>query len=332
MRPFSQSSLASAVSLSGGLGFLAHGPNIDKELETSQRLLTSLVVGRGVLPVGIGYQLFQDSLPSALRTIAAHKPAAAWLFAAKNQTELGTWAREITKTTAGATRIWVQVGSVADAEAAIKACGTDIVLVAQGTDAGGHGLARGAGVLSLLPEMKDMLVRRGWAAVPVLGAGGIVEERASAAVMVLGADGIVMGTRFLASQEAGTNEGFRRRLVEAEDGGQVTVRTRLFDDLRGLGDPERGGWTMEYDGRGLINRSVRDGTDGVEIEENIKTFKEALKKPEEGYGEQGRLIAYAGTGVGLIDRVKSASEIVEDVRSRMGKILKGTSSTRLEKL
>ena len=141
-----------------------------------------------------------------------------------------------------------------------------------------------------------------------------------------------MGTRFLASEQAGTNEGFRRRLVEANDGGQVTVRTRLFDDLRGLGDPERGGWTMAYDGRGLINRSVRDGANGVQIEENIKTFKEALKKPEEGYGEEGRLIAYAGTGVGLIDGVKSAAEIVEDVRRRMGEMLNGLNLTRQEKL
>lgn len=88
----------------------------------------------------------------------------------------------------------VQVGSVAAAREA-AAHGADVV-VAQGTDAGGHQWASGAGVVSLAPEVADAL-RDGFPGreVAVWAAGGIADGRGVAAAMALGAEGAVLGTR-----------------------------------------------------------------------------------------------------------------------------------------
>jgi nitronate monooxygenase len=85
-----------------------------------------------------------------------------------------------------------QLQSLAQAKAA-AAIGADI-LVAQGTEAGGHGAARST--LTLVPEIVDTLPE-----VPVVAAGGIADGRGLAAVMMLGAEGALMGTRFYASEE-----------------------------------------------------------------------------------------------------------------------------------
>lgn len=131
----------------------------------------------------------------------------------------------------------MQVGSVKDAVEVARGCKPD-VLVVQGTDAGGHSLAQGAGIVSLLLEVADAveaLAKGGTVEeMPLpMAAGGIVEGRGVAAALVLGAAGVAMGTRFLASAEADITVGYRDEVVRASDGGQNTVMTKIYDSLRG---------------------------------------------------------------------------------------------------
>lgn len=133
-----------------------------------------------------------------------------------------SWTKQRRKA-APRTKVWVQVGSVKDAVEIAQACKPD-VLVVQGTDAGGHGLAQGAGIVSLLLEVADVaeaLAKGGTAKeMPLLMvAGGIVEGRGVAAALVLGAAGVAIGTRFLASAEANIAAGYRDEAVRASDGG-----------------------------------------------------------------------------------------------------------------
>ena len=142
-----------------------------------------------------------------------------------------------TRKAAPRTKVWVQVGSVKDAVEIARACKSD-VLVVQGTDAGGHSLAQGAGIMSLLLEVADAveaLAKGGTAEeMPLLmAAGGIVEGRGVAAALVLGAAGVTIGTRFLASAEANIAAGYRDEVVRASDGGQNTVKTKIYNSLRG---------------------------------------------------------------------------------------------------
>ena len=97
------------------------------------------------------------------------------------------------------------------------------VLVAQGTEAGGHGASRAT--MTLVPEIADA-----FPAIPVVASGGIADGRGFAAAMVLGAEGVLMGTRFYASLEAQAHPAAKRRIVDA--GGDDTVRSIVFDITR----------------------------------------------------------------------------------------------------
>jgi len=88
------------------------------------------------------------------------------------------------------------------------------------------------------------------------------------------------------------------------------VRSKVYDSLRGTTD-----WPDQYGGRGIINESFMDAKNGEVTDSNKRDYEEALKKGDQGWGESGRLTAYAGTGVGLITKVQPAREIIEEIRS-----------------
>src|SRR6185369_12551988 len=86
------------------------------------------------------------------------------------------------------------------------------VLVAQGTEAGGHGASRTT--VDLVPAIVDMAAGR----VPVVAAGGIADGRGLAAMLMLGASGALLGTRFYASEEADGALEAKRRICNAASG------------------------------------------------------------------------------------------------------------------
>jgi enoyl-[acyl-carrier protein] reductase II len=95
--------------------------------------------------------------------------------------------------------------------------GCDVV-VAQGTEAGGH-TGQIAG-MALIPQIVDAVK------IPVLGAGSIVDGRGMAAALALGAQGVWLGTRFAASVEARAASQYKRRILEA--GSADTIVTRCY--------------------------------------------------------------------------------------------------------
>ncbi len=315
MRLINLPPLAVAVSRAGGLGFLAGGGGTDvisleSNLEEAVDLLSkSPIPGAlpGVLPIGVGFINWAVDLDMAISRIQRFVPAAVWFFAPRSNAELVEWTERTREVTSMKTKVWIQVGTVSDAVEVAQSCQPD-VLVIQGIDAGGHGLARGAGIISLLPEVADALAKINLAHIKLMAAGGIVEGRAMAACLILGADGVVLGTRLLASEEATLAKGYQDDVIRAKDGGISTVRSTVYDALRGTT-----GWPDRYNARGIINQSYLDARDGGITETNKKLYAEALEKGDQG-GEQGRLTAYAGTGVGLIKEVLSAQEILDEVR------------------
>lgn len=116
-------------------------------------------------------------------------------------------------------KVFVQVGSVAEAEAA-AAAGVDAV-IAQGIEAGGH--VRGTtSIWELLPAAVEAVKP-----VPVLASGGIGNGAGLARALRLGAQGVSLGTRFVASEEAWIHPVYKQRVVDssAED----TFYGELFD-------------------------------------------------------------------------------------------------------
>jgi len=325
MRLIALSKLACEVSNAGGLGFIGAGSDVstlESELEKSKASL-AVESSNGTLSVGVGFLLWAGDklLQEALPLIERFKPAAAWLFAPDHQAQLARWTIE-TRRVSPATKVWIQVGTVADATSCVQTCHPD-VLVVQGTDAGGHGLENCAGLLTLLPEVDDAI-----SALPsdtprptLIAAGGIIDGRALAATLALGAQGAVLGTRYLACPEANIAKGYRDAVLSASDGGINTARGKLYDTLRGTTD-----WPAHYGGRSVLNASWHDAAQGMSVGENKRLYDDALKMGDEGWGEKARLTTYAGTGVGLVKKVQPAAEVTREVREESIKLLKSRAS------
>ena len=189
-----------------------------------------------------------------------------------------------------------QVQDVEDAHAA-RAAGANII-VAQGSEAGGHGADRST--LPLVPAVVDAV-----APAPVLAAGGIVDGRGLAAALMLGARGALMGTRFYAATEA-LGHGRAKEIIVAARGGD-TRRTRIFDIVR------EHAWPEPYTGRAIRN-SFMERWDGREddlaaaLDEEIPRFRAAVRD-----GDVDTAMVWAGEAVDLISDVVPAAELVRRI-------------------
>jgi enoyl-[acyl-carrier protein] reductase II len=126
-------------------------------------------------------------------------------------------------------------GRVDHARRAVEA-GCDIV-VAQGTEAGGHtGLIA---TLPLVPQIVDAVGDR----VPVVAAGGIIDGRGLAAALTLGADGVWVGTRFIATPEARAVLGYKDALLATAEDGTTISRAYSGKTMRVV----RNTYTTYYD-------------------------------------------------------------------------------------
>ncbi|KAM3414888.1 hypothetical protein BST61_g10031 [Cercospora zeina] len=328
MRLIALASLATEVSRAGGLGFIGAGSdasNLEILLEEAKHQVAGAQVLRvvdNVMPIGIGFLLWagEKLLNEALPLIAKYRPAAVWLFAPQQVGDFEQWTREIRRVTDGKTKIWIQIGQVAEAFDVTTMCEPD-VLVVQGQDAGGHGLEQASGLVPLVPEVDDAVTdlahTKGIKKPVLIAAGGIMDGRGAAAALALGASGVTLGTRYLSAPEANITTGYRDAVFSASDGGVWTKRVKLYDTLRGTRD-----WPERYGGRGVLNQTWFDSEKGLSIEENQKLYDEALKKGDEGWGANARLATYAGAGVGLAKSVKSAARITEEVRDDAKRVLK----------
>ncbi|RDW79989.1 hypothetical protein BP6252_04627 [Coleophoma cylindrospora] len=309
MGGFAGADLAVAVSQAGGVGFIGTVIDmgfLDAELTSAASVLTT--TSNNTLPIGVGFLLFAAKLHEASPIIAHHKPAIIWLACPQATEDFVTWTNVI-RHCSPSSRIWCQVASVAVAMELAEKCSPD-VLVMQGADAGGHGPCPGAGIVSLVPETRDALDAAGHEDVILLAAGGISDGRGVAAALACGAEGAVMGTCFLASEEIVLPVAeFRQSILAAKDGGTQTARGTIFDELKGPNI-----WPAGYDGRAIAGASYTDFKNGVAIEELRKRNAAAMSEGHKGFGGDIRAALWAGTGVGLVNEVKSAKDIVEEVR------------------
>ena len=189
-----------------------------------------------------------------------------------------------------------QVQDLAETHLAQEA-GADII-VAQGTEAGGHGDSRAT--LPLVPAVVDAV-----APTPVVAAGGIADGRGLAAALMLGAHGALIGTRFYASAEALGPEGAKQRIVAAR--GNETARTRVFDVVRSYA------WPAAYPGRALRNLFLDrwHGRESV-LEAALEVERPAYQAAARA-GDYDTAVVWAGEVVDLIKSVGSAAELVAQI-------------------
>src|SRR5512144_2837968 len=288
--------LTAAVSAAGGFGILGggYGDRAWREQETAKLADASD-------PFGIGFITWSLAKQPALLDIALEAaPRAIMLSFGDPQ----PFAQRIKS--AGA-RLICQVQDEAMARQALDA-GAD-VLIAQGTEAGGHGASRTT--VDLVPAVVDLAAGR----VPVVAAGGIADGRGLAAMMMLGASGVLLGTRFYASQEAEGAEEAKRRICAANSGS--TVRGIVFDLSR------NNVWPAPFTGRCLINDHARRwmGRE-VELMQNVQAVA-AEYAAARAAGNFDIAAVIAGEAVGLIHDIPPAAEIVERIAAEAEQLLQG---------
>jgi nitronate monooxygenase len=148
------------------------------------------LTGDEVLPVGIGLLAFNSADPSSSDNVVSllvrYRPIAVWLFAPASRSQYAELIPKLKITgSAWGLKIFVQVGTLQSAQEALLD-GADI-LVVQGGDAGGHQFAQGASVVTLVPEIADMLTENEeLATVPIIAAGGVMDGRGVVAALALG--------------------------------------------------------------------------------------------------------------------------------------------------
>ncbi len=193
------------------------------------------------------------------------------------------------------------------AEQALDA-GADI-LIAQGSEAGGHGASRTT--IDIVPAIVDLAAGR----VPVVAAGGIGDGRGLAAMMMLGASGILMGTRFYASQECDGAEEAKRRICAARAG--TTTRGIIFDLSR------NNVWPAPFNGRCLINdHACRWMGREIELLQNVKAVASDYAAARAA-GNFDVAAVIAGEAVGLIHDIPPAADIIDRIVAEADQILSG---------
>ena len=275
--------LAAAISQAGGLGLIGGGYGDPEWLEHE-------LGAAGNAPVGIGFITWSLQKKPELLDLALERQPRAIMLAFGS---VEPFAEKVRR--AGALLI-CQVQTLAQAREAVEA-GAD-VLVAQGSEAGGHAASRAT--LPLVPAVADAAPD-----IPVLAAGGIADGRGLAAALMLGADGVLMGTRFYASHEALGSPAIKQRIAQAS--GDDTVRTRVFDIIRRLD------WPAIYPGHAIANAFSRHWHGRESELERDLAGEEARYRQAAQSGDFDTAAIFAGEAVDLIPSIEPAADILESV-------------------
>jgi len=292
--------LAAAVTAAGGLGLIGGGYGDAGWLDAEFR-------AAGNAPVGCGFITWSlKKQPQLLDLVLARNPRAVFL-------SFGDPEPFAARIKASGAKFICQVQTRRDAERAID-CGADIV-VAQGSEAGGHGERRAT--LTLVPEVADLIAATSPGTL-LCAAGGIADGRGLAAALMLGAAGVVMGTRFYATAEAAGDDAAKQRIRQAD--GDATVRGMVFDITR------RRAWPAPFTGRCLRNAHLERWS-GRELEllhrvEAVAADFAAARVA----GDYDILPVIAGESVGLVHDVAPAAAVIERVVAQAAALLRGAAA------
>ena len=285
--------MARGVSQAGGLGMIGISGGHSAEFVTEQ----CAIPAAAQVPFGVGLMIWVlKSRPDLLEATIAAQPSLV-------SVSFGDPAPYVGPLHDAGIAACAQVNTIADVDRALDA-GVD-VLVAQGTEAGGH-----TGRRSTLPLLQEVLTLTDR---PVVAAGGIATGAGMAAALVAGAAGVWIGTPLLSCPE-GLNKPAAKVRIRAA-GGDETVLTRAFDVAEGVAWPER------WPGRALVNdfsetwhghedALVQDPTARQQVVEGRRT------------GDPAHAPIYAGESVGLVTTERSAADVVRDLDAAAEKALR----------
>ena len=286
--------LVGHVSEAGGLGVIGASFVPPQELEQMVKR------AREITSKPIGMNLLLHAAEDRLEDVLAAQPAVlstAWPRDDQDLASIFAQAHD------RGIRVMHMVPRVEDAVIAADA-GADVI-VAQGNEGGGH-----IGEIGTAVVVRQVV--KAVAPIPVLAAGGLVDGAGLAASLALGADGILLGTRFLATDEAPVEGPYKEAIVASN--GDDTIVTTVADTLTGRDWP--GAWARvrrtrfieEWQGREPELRRRRDA---------VWQVLEAAEESDPDYG-----VMWFGQSAGLIDAILPAGEVVRQVVAEAEEILR----------
>ncbi|SLN24005.1 Nitronate monooxygenase [Roseovarius litorisediminis] len=279
--------LAAAVTQAGGLGLIGGGYGDTDWMERQFGRAGNARVGCGFITWKLAEQ------PQLLDLALGHAPAAMFL-------SFGNPAPFASRIANAGVPLICQVQTLRDAQNAAS-CGAQVI-VAQGSEAGGHGEKRGT--ITLVPEVADWLAVNA-PDVLLVAAGGIADGRGLAAALMLGADGVLVGSRLWASAEADVSQAMTDAAIAAT--GDQTIRSTVMDKARNLNWPDR------YTARVLRNAFTDRWHDDLPgLLANAQKQADAWRKAWMAGDPEGSN-TFVGEAAGLIHDRPPAARIIEDM-------------------
>lgn len=283
----SEGRLAAAVAEAGGVGLIAAGNAPAEYVEEQIKLARSLTDG----VFGVNVMLMSPTADDVAQLCADEKLKIVTTGAGNPGKYMEMWK-------SAGVKVVPVIPSVALAKRMERA-GADAV-IAEGTESGGH-IGENT-TMCLVPQVVDAVE------IPVLAAGGIADGRGIAASFMLGAEGVQVGTRFLASEECQIHPTYKELVINAKDTDSIVTG-------RYTGHPCRGVKTKFS--KKLAN-GERDGSITPEQFEEI-TVGSLRKAVKDGNLEEGSFLC--GAIAGMVNEVKPAKEIIEEMFAQAEKLL-----------
>jgi nitronate monooxygenase len=294
--------LARAVTQAGGLGMLGIGSS-----ESVEFLMQEAAIARGSDGGRFGIGMHAWAIEKRPDLLDAAIEARPFLISIS----FGSPAPYVERLHQRGILLATQVNTRAEAIQAEQA-GVDLI-VAQGTEAGGHV----TGQVSTLPLLQTVLdaVR-----IPVVAAGGIASPRGVAAALAAGAEGVWVGTALLASPECANTDQARTRITQARE--TDTILTRAFDVAQGLA------WPPQYPGRALRNRFTDRWHTRID---ELPQASEARQQLAEAVASKNYDLAYiyAGQAVGLVTQQQPAAAVIQQLGDGAERLLRDRSALLL---
>ncbi|KAI1796576.1 2-nitropropane dioxygenase [Ganoderma leucocontextum] len=297
------------VTRGGGFGFVGAGFSTPESLRQDFAFIRNSFpeLGNKPLPVGYGFigwllDKNEDAAKQMIDIVIENDVQAIWLAFGN---DIHRWVDYVRTSPANARAhhkplIFIQVTSVDEALVAANEWKVDVI-VAQGTESGGHGGAATSSTFTLVSEILAALPQDG--APPVVAAGGMATGSQVAAYLTLGAAGAVLGTRFLLTPESPYKDAQKAALLAAKSGS--TVRTLALDYAR-----DTAYWPTHIDGRGLRNRIVDDIDAGVDHATVQARCKEGTAANDPSY-----MVVWAGQGVSLMNEIKPVKDVMAELHT-----------------
>ncbi len=287
--------LASAVSNAGGLGIIGSGSMYPEVLDEHIQKCKAATDK----PFAVNLPMLYPDIAKHIETIIRHEVPIVFTSAGNPK----TWTQHLKDH--GITVVHV----VSSLKFALKAqeSGVDAV-VAEGFEAGGHNGRDETTTLCLIPMVAKQLE------IPLIAAGGIGTGRTMLAAMNLGADAVQIGSRFVASIESSAHNNFKQTVIDAKEGDtQLTLKELT---------PVR---LIKNEFYQQVNQAYEKCATAEELKELLGRGR-AKKGMFEGDLTEGEL--EIGQISGMIDKILSAKEIVEEILSEYSSALHEQSSSK----